>query len=103
MRTVMRLSKSNLLEKRIVFPLKNLQPQKSPAVAAAPLPLIQTKCVCEGGCPSCQKPKLTIGKPDDKHEQTANRRADEIMGGTSINETACILLSFPISTGLRAL
>ena len=69
MRTVMRLSKSNLLEKRIVFPLKNLQPQKSPAVAAAPLPLIQTKCVCEGGCPSCQKPKLTIGKPDDKHEQ----------------------------------
>ncbi len=88
MRTVMRLSKSNLLEKRIVFPLKNLQPQKSPAVAAAPLPLIQTKCVCEGGCPSCQKPKLTIGKPDDKHEQTANRRADEIMGGTSINETA---------------
>lgn len=48
--------------------------------------LIQCKpiCPCDGGCPSCQnglpiQPKLTIGQPNDKYEQEADRVADEVM------------------------
>ncbi|MCP4157312.1 MAG: DUF4157 domain-containing protein [bacterium] len=47
-------------------------------------PLIQRKaaCPCDGGCPSCRaviQPKLTIGQPDDKYEQEADRVADQVM------------------------
>ena len=45
---------------------------------------IQAKsiCPCDGGCPSCSgiiQPKLTIGQPNDKYEQEADRMADQIM------------------------
>jgi len=47
---------------------------------------IQTKsiCPCDGGCPRCSnggviQPKLTIGAPNDKYEQEADRVADQVM------------------------
>lgn len=44
---------------------------------------VQTKalCPCDGGCPRCRaiQPKLTIGKPNDKYEQEADRVADQVM------------------------
>lgn len=43
---------------------------------------IQTKCVCGGGCSRCLgviQPKLTIGQPNDKYEQEADRVADQVM------------------------
>jgi len=46
--------------------------------------LIQRKpiCPCDGGCPCCARviqPKLTIGQPNDKYEQEADRVADQVM------------------------
>jgi hypothetical protein len=46
--------------------------------------LIQRKptCPCDGGCPRCAgviQPKLTIGQPNDKYEQEADRIADLVM------------------------
>jgi len=48
------------------------------------IPPIQRKnlCACDGGCPRCSgviQPKLTIGAPDDKYEQEADRVADQVM------------------------
>ena|GEM_PF-6278552 len=42
----------------------------------------KTICPCDGGCPRCApviQPKLTIGQPNDKYEQEADRVADEVM------------------------
>jgi hypothetical protein len=39
-------------------------------------------CPCDGGCPRCAsviQTKLTIGQPNDKYEQEADRVADEVM------------------------
>jgi len=39
-------------------------------------------CACGGGCPRCAtvvQPKLTVGSPDDRYEQEADRIADEVM------------------------
>jgi len=46
--------------------------------------IIQLKpiCPCDGGCPRCApliQPKLTIGAPNDKYEQEADRVADEVL------------------------
>ncbi|MCK4836614.1 MAG: hypothetical protein KAT17_08245, partial [Candidatus Aminicenantes bacterium] len=46
--------------------------------------IIQLKpiCPCDGGCPSCApviQPKLTIGQPNDKYEQEADRVAEQVM------------------------
>lgn len=48
------------------------------------MPYIQRKpaCSCDGGCPTCAgviQPKLTIGQPNDKYEQEADRVADRVM------------------------
>ncbi len=50
------------------------------------IPAIQRKplCPCDGGCPRCKnsgmiQPKLTIGQPNDKYEQEADRIADQVM------------------------
>ncbi len=49
--------------------------------------LIQHKpiCPCDGGCPRCTpviQPKLTIGQPNDKYEQEADRVAEQLMSTT---------------------
>ena len=46
--------------------------------------IIQLKpiCPCDGGCPRCApviQTKLTIGQPNYKYEQEADRMADEVM------------------------
>ncbi len=50
------------------------------------IPTIQRKpfCPCDGGCPRCKgggmiQPKLTIGQPNDRYEQEADRVADQVM------------------------
>ncbi|MDY6979977.1 MAG: DUF4157 domain-containing protein [Pseudomonadota bacterium] len=49
------------------------------------MPLFQRKaCACGGYCPDCQsddilQPKLTIGQPNDRYEQEANRVADQVL------------------------
>ncbi len=46
------------------------------------LPMIQRKpCPCDGGCPSCLpiQAKLSIGKPDDKYEEEADRVSERVM------------------------
>ena len=72
-------------------------PVKISVPAFRSIPLIQRKslCPCDGGCPSCTnvgtiQPKLTIGQPNDKYEQEADRVADQIMrmpepGGSLVN------------------
>jgi parallel beta-helix repeat protein len=39
------------------------------------------QCSCDGGCPVCTgiQPKLTIGQPNDKYEQEADRVAGQVM------------------------
>lgn len=44
----------------------------------------ENACACGGGCPKCLgnlgiQPKLTIGAPNDKYEQEADRVADQVM------------------------
>jgi hypothetical protein len=60
----------------------------APHAAIAPLfsaPMIQRKaaCACGGDCPRCQtaalQPKLTISQPGDRHEQEADRLAEQVM------------------------
>ena len=58
---------------------------------ATPLPTASTHdttlqlkaaCPCGGGCPRCApviQPKLTIGQPNDKYEQEADRVAEQVM------------------------
>ena len=46
--------------------------------------IIQLKpiCPCDGGCPRCApviQPKITIGQPNDKYEQEADRVAEQVM------------------------
>jgi Domain of unknown function (DUF4157) len=46
--------------------------------------ILQRKCACGSGCPSCQEEpeiqtKLKINEPGDRYEQEADRIADEIM------------------------
>jgi len=58
--------------------------KKSFAVFPTGIPFIQRKpdCSCDGSCPRCSgmiQPKLTIGQPDDKYEQEADRVADQVM------------------------
>jgi hypothetical protein len=69
---------------------RNSQPRQmsSPEARISPFapspPVIQrvSVCPCDGGCPRCVaaiQPKLTIGRPNDKYEQEADRIADEVM------------------------
>lgn len=57
---------------------------RQPTVVAA-VPMIQRKlgCACAGDCPRCSggviQPKLTIGQPNDKYEQEADRVAHRVM------------------------
>jgi len=57
---------------------------RSVSVSSTDYAFLQRKpvCPCDGGCPRCApiiQYKLTIGQPDDKYEQEADRVADEIM------------------------
>jgi outer membrane protein OmpA-like peptidoglycan-associated protein len=67
---------------------KENQAQTAAAVNLTAIPdvirVLQRKsfCPCDGGCPSCLgdiQPKLTIGQPNDKYEQEADRAADQVM------------------------
>jgi hypothetical protein len=47
-------------------------------------------CSCDGGCPRCTgvvQSKLTIGRPDDKYEQEADRVAERVM---SMGDDNCV-------------
>jgi len=65
---------------------KHVQIPLHSSIAAFPwsIPYVQRKplCACDGGCPRCAgviQPKLTIGAPNDKYEQEADRVADQVM------------------------
>jgi hypothetical protein len=60
--------------------------KKSVSMFPGSVPLIQRKsiCPCDGGCPRCTnggeiQPKLTIGQPNDKYEQEADRATERVM------------------------
>lgn len=67
---------------------KTAKPLQTPVSTLASLPgaipYVQRKplCACDGGCPRCTgviQPQLTIGQPNDKYEQEADRVADQVM------------------------
>lgn len=69
-------------------------PRHAPSPTRLALPATQlqrasSSCACGGACPRCQaKSNLTIGSPNDAHEQEADRVADAVVSGgqgTSIN------------------
>ena len=80
------------VQKKSVPKATGAHPKAASATVAVDLatstevPFIQHKsgCACGGGCPRCQigptiQTKLTIGKPNDKYEQEADRVADQVM------------------------
>lgn len=61
-------------------------PRITPISSSSTNPILNRKpaCACGGTCPKCQaeaavQPKLTIGTPNDKYEQEADRVADQVM------------------------
>ncbi|MBC7701442.1 DUF4157 domain-containing protein [Aquabacterium sp.] len=62
-------------------------PRHAPYPTRLSLPAMQlqratSSCACDGACPRCQaKSNLTIGAPNDAHEQEADRVADAVVSG----------------------
>lgn len=62
-------------------------------------PVIQRKCACGGGCPTCQEgsphpiqTKLSVNAPGDQYEQEADRVADQVLVKPAHPEVSCIPL-----------
>jgi hypothetical protein len=86
--------------KRLAKP-GSAMPWRAPTPTRLSLPTTQlqraaSSCACGGACPRCQaKSNLTIGAPNDAHEQEADRVADAVVSGA---QGSSIL---PIQPGLQ--
>jgi outer membrane protein OmpA-like peptidoglycan-associated protein len=66
------------------------QPAQAPQPVFSPPLIVQRKCACGGGCPSCQEEqleesrpiqtKLRVNTPGDAFEREADRIADQVVG-----------------------
>jgi len=82
------LASKNTVNESLTGGQKTAKPLQTPVSPLASLPAaihyVQRKplCACDGGCPRCSgaiQAKLTIGQPNDKYEQEADRIADQVM------------------------